>query len=460
MRQHGRCIDSKSESFILDRLAGLSKVIPPEVIEQALSESDRTGQRQCQLSHRTMLWVVLAMGLLTHLPLRQVFKYARRMTLGEKTPARSSLCEGRQRLGVEPVRSVFEQVVRPLATPSTPGAFYKGFRLMAIDGTVQDVPDTPANAAHFGRSRGGRGDSAFPQLRKLSLVEVGTHIEVALTIGGYHDAEQTLVEKLWDKLPADSLLLEDRGFFSYEHWKALDTRGVKLLVRIKSNMILKPIRHLADGSFLAKIYPSSYHRSQDREGIVVRVIEYAVDDPQRIGHGEPHRLMTNLLDAEQYPAMELVILYHERWEEELVFDEQKTHLDPRRAEKPAHFRSQTPLGVEQEVYALSLGHFTVRALMLESAKTVDVDVDRLSFTGCLRILQARLPECDNATPQSLERWYKCLLWEMAQEQIEPRRNRINPRVVKRKMSKFAKKRPQHRGRPPLKKTFAETVVIT
>jgi hypothetical protein len=138
-----------------------------------------------------MLWVVLGMGVLTHLSLRQIFKYARRMTLCEKTPARSSLCEGRQRLGVEPVRSVFEQVVRPLATPNTPGAFYKGFRLMAIDGTVQDVPDTPANAEHFGRSSGGRGDSAFPQLRKVSLVEVGTHVEVALTIGGYHDGEQT-----------------------------------------------------------------------------------------------------------------------------------------------------------------------------------------------------------------------------------------------------------------------------
>lgn len=459
MRQHGCCIGSESESVILDRLAGLSQVISPEVIEQALSESDRAGQRRCQLSHRTMLWVVLAMGLLTHLPLRQVFKYARRMTRGEQTPARSSLCEGRQRLGIEPVRSVFEQVVRPLATPSTPGAFYKGFRLMAVDGTVQDVPDTPANAAHFGRSKGGRGDSAFPQLRKVSLVEVGTHVEVALTIGGYTDGEQTLAEKLWDQLPTDSLLLEDRGFFSYEHWKALDARGAKLLVRIKSNMVLKPIRRLADGSFLAKVYPSSHRRSQDRDGIVVRVIEYALDDPQRTGHGQQHRVMTNLLDAELYPAMELVLLYHERWEEELVFDEQKTHLDPRRAGKPAHFRSQTPMGVEQEVYALSLGHFTVRALMLESAQMVELDVDRLSFTGCLRILQTRLPECESSTPQGLARWYECLLWEMAQERIEPRRNRINPRVVKRKMSKFAKKRPHHRGGPPLKKTFAQTVVI-
>jgi hypothetical protein len=102
----------------------------------------------------------------------------------------------------------------------------------------------------------------------------------------------------------------------------------------------------------------------------------------------------------------------------------------------------------------------VRALMLESAQTVDLDVDRLSFTGCLRILQARLPECESSTPQSLQRWYECLLWEMSQERIEPRRNRVNPRVVKRKMSKFPKKRPQHRGMPPLKKTFAQTVLAT
>lgn len=112
------------------------------------------------------------------------------------------------------------------------------------------------------------------------------------------------------------------------------------------------------------------------------------------------------------------------------------------------------------MYALSLGHFVIRALMLEAAKEENLDVDRLSFTGCLRILQARLPECDSSTPASLEQWYRLLLEEMAQEQIEQRRNRVNPRVVKRKMSKFAKKRPEHRGRPPLKKTFAQTVVIT
>lgn len=457
-RQGCWSVPAQDALAILDRLEGLSKVIPTELLEQALAETGRDKQRACRLSHRVMLWVVLAMGVLTHLPIRQVFKHARRMRGGERAPSRSNLCEGRQRLGVEPVRRVFDLVVRPLGTPETPGVFYKGLRPMGIDGTVEDVPDTPANAERFGRASGGRGDGAFPQVRKVSLVELGTHVEVALAIGGWHDSEQKLVSQLWDKIPADALLIEDRGFFSYEHWKTLHER-VKLLVRVKGNMVLKPIERLPDGSYLAKIYPSSYARDKDRDGIVVRVIEYTLDDPQRTGHGQKHLLLTNLFDHATYPAFELACTYHERWEEELVFDEQKTHQDPRRPGKPTQLRSQTPEGVEQELYALSLGHFAVRALMLEAANKDELDVDRLSFTGCLRILQARLPECDSSTPMRLDEWYRLLLEEMAQERIEPRRNRVNPRVVKRKMSKFKKKRPEHRGQPPLQKTFAETVVI-
>jgi Insertion element 4 transposase N-terminal/Transposase DDE domain len=461
MTRQGSCLNPTPDALAtVDRLAGLSKVIAPAVMEQALLDTGRAEQRACRLSHRVMLWVVLAMGVLTDLPIRQVFKHARRMQPGDKTPSRSNLCEARQRLGVAPVQGVFDRVVKPLATPQTPGAFYHGLRLMGIDGTVLDVPDSPANDAHFGRSSGGRGDSAFPQVRKVSLVELGTHVEVALAVGGYHDSEHKLVEQLWDHIPADALLMEDRGFFSYKHWKTLDVRGIKLLIRLKGNLILRPIQRLPDGSFLAKIYPSPHDRDQDRDGIVVRVIEYTLDDPQRPGHGEVHRLATNLFEHTLFPALELACSYHERWEEELVFDEQKTHQDPRRPTKPTHLRSQTPDGVMQELYALSLGHFVVRALMLEAAQQENLDVDRLSFTGCLHILQARLPECDSTTPQSLERWYRLLLAELAQERLESRRHRVNPRVVKRKMSKFAKKRPEHRNRPPLKKTFAETVVIT
>ena len=159
------------------------------------------------------------------------------------------------------------------------------------------------------------------------------------------------------------------------------------------------------------------------------------------------------------PAHEAPLVDHERWEEELVFDEQKTPQAPRRAEKPAQVRSETPAGVKQEVYAVSLAHFVVRALMVAAAAPLNLDVDRLSFLGCLHILRARLPECDSRTPERLDQWYANLLAELQEERTEPRRNRINPRVIKRKMSKWKKKRPEHRRLPPLKKTFPEAVVM-
>lgn len=461
MLRQGCCtLPADEAGVVLDRLAGLEHLISQEMVRQALVDTNRVNGRACILTHEVMLWVVLAMGLLTEMPIRQVFKYARRLRLKEKSPQRSSLCEGRQRLGVEPVREVFRQVVRPLAKPDTPGAFYCGFRLVGCDGTIQDAPDSPANASAFHRSTGSRGEGAFPQVRKVSLVELGTHVEFAFAVGGWQHSENELAKQLFEQIPKDALLLEDRGFFSYSAWKTLIALRVQLLVRIKKTLVFKVLRRLSDDSYLAKIYSSSENRRKDKNGILVRVIEYTLDDPQRVGHGVVHRLMTTLLDEHLYPAKELIVLYHERWEEELTFDEQKTHQDPRRASKPANLRSETPEGVLQEMYALSIGHFVTRALMFEAAEREQLDVDRLSFTGCFQILKCRLPECDNRTASTFEEWVEKLLWEMGQEKIEPRRNRINPRVIKRKMSKWPKKRPEHRHRPRLAKRFEETVVIT
>jgi len=389
----GQCTLPPDEAGrILDRLAGLEQVIPPETVRQALAATGRANQRRCKLTHEVICWVVLAMGLLTELPIRQVFKHARRLRFGEETPHRSSLCVARQRLGIAPVRHLFEQIVHPLARPETPGAFYRGLRLVGLDGTVYDVPDSDANASAFSRSSAGpRGDGAFPQVRKLSLVELGTHAELAFVVRSCSHAEQSMVGGLLRHLTPEMLLLWDRGFFSYNLWKEVTSRDVKILARVKSGLILQPIRNLADGSYLAKIcrrspvgapgrgvgrpilrcataatYPdartnwraptkifrTAYDRKKDRDGILVRVIRYTLDDPQRVGHGEVHVLITNLCDENLYPAEELIMLYHERWEQELVYDEQKTHQDPRRATKPAHLRSETPAGVIQEIYAL------------------------------------------------------------------------------------------------------------
>lgn len=460
MRQ-GRCVLPPDEAGrVLDRIGGLEKVIAPEIVRQVLWDCGRINPRACTLTHEVTLWVVLAMGLFTNLPIRQVFKRTRFARWGEDTPGRSNLCEARQRLGVAPVRRLFDEVVRPLAKPNTPGAFYRGMRLMGIDGVVLNLPDRPALESVFGRPSGGdRGPGAFPQLRKVSLVELGTHAETAFIAKPITTSEQAAIPALLKQIPHDALLLWDRGYFSYELWKLLVSREIKVLARVGNHLILKPIRQLADGSYLAKIYPKSYDREKDRNGIIVRVIRYKLDDPQRVGHDEEHVLITNLLDEQLYPAEELIALYHERWEHELVFDEQKTHQDPRRASKPANLRSETPAGVIQELYAMSLAHFVIRALMFEAAATVEIDPDRLSFTGCFQILQCRLPECDACSPVSLIAWYEGVLWEMSQERTDPRRNRINPRVIKQKVSKWPKKQAQHFKPPPLTKTFQESVVM-
>jgi len=449
---------------VLDRLLLLEQVIGPEQVRQALEDTGCCDSRRCRLTREVIFWVVLAMGLLTDLPIRQVFKACRRLRPGEATPHRSSLCLARQRLGLAPVRRLHEQTVRLLATPQTPGAFYKGWRLMALDGSVYNVPDSDANAAAFGRPSGPRGAGAFPQIRKLSLVEVGTHVEVAFVAKGIKEpdsGEQRLAPGLFRHLRPDMLLLWDRGFFSYVLWKWVVTQGCQLLARVSSRLVLRPTQPLADGSYLAKIYPCASERNRDRQGLVVRVIRYTLNDPQRVGHGQEHVLLTTLLDAERYPAEELVLLYHERWEIELVYDEQKTHQNPWQVSKPADLRSQTPQGVLQELYALSLGHFVVRSVMTAAAASVSLDPDRLSFVGCLQILRCRLPECPALESPSFAEWYRGLLWEVSRERTDDavRRNRINPRVVKVKMSKFKKKRPEHRPVPPLQKTFVESIVM-
>lgn len=461
MSQHGSStLSTDDQGRILDRLAGLESIISPDLVREALTLSGRVNPRSCRLSYEVTLWIVLAMGLLTDRPIRQVFKAARRHQFSERTPRRSSLCEARKRLGVEPLINLHKLVVHPLATHRTPGAFYKGDRWMGIDGTVLDVPDSEANAQAFGRANGGRGEGAFPQVRKVSLVELGTHVEVAMVLGGWQDSEQELARQLWDQIPAGTLLTEDRGLFSFDAWKTLSARkDLHLLVRLKSQMVFPKRTPLSDGSFLAWIYRNSHDRKRERDGIRVRVIEYTIEDPQRKGHAKRHRLMTNLLDEKASPALELIVGYHERWETELVFDEQKTHQDPRRAEKPAHLRSETPMGVRQELYALSLGHYVVRAMMFAAAESANLDPDRLSFTGTIQILRCRLPECDARSPESLLQWYQGLQQEILEDRLPIRRNRINPRVIKRKMSRWLKKQPHHRHPPPLTKPFMETVVM-
>jgi hypothetical protein len=435
-----------------ERLRALQRILPRATVQAVLRRTGHARRRYLRLPAWFVVWFVVALGLFCRDSYRQVFKWLQPFR-PQGTPGRSTFCEARQRLGVAPVLQLARQVVRLRATPQTPGAFYRGLRLMALDSFVLDIPDRPANARAFGRPGSGRSPAAFPQVRVLGLCEVGTHVLWKTQIKPGRRGEVPMAAALLRFLQPDMLLLWDRNFLSYDLVRQVRQRQTQLLARVKNNLVFRPLRRLKDGSFVAKLYPSPRHRDRDAAGVAVRIIEYTLSDPGRPGSGERHRLLTTLVSATRHPAKRLVLLYHERWEEEVTIDELKTH----QRERPV-LRSETPAGVVQEIQGLLLAHYVVRVLMSEAAQRQGLPPRRLSFVGALKVLRCRLPECPKSRA-GLRRWYEEVLAEVAEEVLPERRNRINPRVIKRKMSNWKKKRPEHRHYPQPTKKFRPSIVM-
>jgi hypothetical protein len=354
---------------------------------------------------------------------------------------------------------LFRLAARPLATERTVGAFYKGMRMRALDGVHMTVVDTPANAAAFGRPSTTRnGESVaggYPAVLVVYLCETGTHAIQDLVIRPCNSNEKPSARHLLRQVPAGDLLLWDSGFYSFPLLAQALDGGVHVLGPVPSNVVLRPIKRLSDGSYLAKIYPSQYARQKDRGGRIVRILEYTFDDPNRPGHGERHRLVTTLLDENQHPARELICLYHERWEIEIANDELKTHQLARLVD----LRSRTPQGVRQEIYGVLLAYNAVRGLMHEAALAEQIDPRRLSFLDSLRVIRDTVADMRNARTEQLPILYRGMLKLIGQCRLPPRDGRINPRVIKRKMSKWLKKRPEHYRPPQPKKPFDEAVVM-
>jgi hypothetical protein len=377
-----------------------------------------------------------------------------------KPPNKSALSQARSRLGARPLRQLFLKTGRPIATARTCGANYKGMPLKAMDGDDYKIPDTPANAKAFGRPttrrKGEVLPAGYPQLHLNRLIEVGTHISIEALIKPNDTNDHESAPKLLAAAERGDLVLWDSGFYSFKLMKQAMDQGKFFLGPVPSHVVLEPIERLGDGSYLAKIYPSPNHRRDDRRGIVVRVLEYTFDDPARTGHGERHRLITNLLDAQKYPTRELIVLYHERWEIELDNDEITTH----QLDRAVELRSRTPAGVVQEMYGVLVAHNAIRALMHQSALSIEVDPRTLSFMHAVRIIRDTIPIMRNARTESLPMIYKSMIASIATGILPPRDGRINPRVVKViRPSNFPVKKPKHCHIPQPQKAFVDSIVL-
>jgi hypothetical protein len=433
-------------------LRGMSHLLQQQRLDYILARTRRRQRRQRRLLADQVVWLVIAMSLFATDSIPIVWRRLHPST-DKSEPDESAFSKARQRLGVAPMRELFREVSGPMARVDTPGGFYRTWRLMGIDGTTFDMPDTPENECIFGRGGNQRSPNAFPQVRVLALCELGTHTICDIALRPIRGSEQEMVPHLLRSLEHGMLLLWDRNFFGYKLVQSVLAQGSHLLARVKtSQLIFQRVETLPDGSYLSKIYPSFNDRRANRNGRLVRVIEYTHDDPNRPGCGQKNRLLTDLLDPADLPAHAAMLLYHERWEQELAFDEIKTHLNGREL----LLRSKTPRGVVQELYGLFLAHRITRQVIADAARQRKVDPDRLSFLNTLRVLQCHFHE---SPARSVEEWYQRVLREVGRQELRPRRNRWYPRVVKRKMKKWDKKRPKHRHPPQPSKPFADSVVI-
>ncbi len=384
-------------------LGVIARVVPPARVRRVLAETGKASERERDLPAPVMVYYAIAlalyMGSSTREVLRCLLEGLRWLWGAEavKVAGKSGISQARSRLGEAPLRRLYEELVQPIATRASKGAWYRGWRLASLDGTCLDVADTEENRAAFGLPGASRGESAFPQLRLVALVENGTHVLFGARFGRYAEGETTLAHGVLGALRPGLLCLADRQFFGHALWQAAAETGADLLWRVKGNLRLPRETVLPDGSYLATIYPGEADRRHRTGGVQVRVVEYRLED---MPDAEPlYRVLTTILDPNQAPAAELAALYHERWEIEVALAELKTGLRGARVA----LRSKTPELVRQEVWGLLLAHFAVRGLMHEAALRADEDPDRLSFSHAVRVVRRKVPQFAALSPSGQAR---------------------------------------------------------
>jgi Transposase DDE domain/Insertion element 4 transposase N-terminal len=433
----------------------LEQVYPREVIERCVQESEPWSSKVRRVRLSTALALVLfvmAMALWSRRNQCQVWQ-SLVGKLSDLHPAEpkstisdSGLSGRRKELGSQCLQALMRERCQVMAQHGTmPNAFFGRYRLMAIDGTLFNTADTPANDAAFGRSSNQYGKGAYPQVRCVLLAECGSHAVVGLEMDRYDVSEVHGAHRLLEEVGPNMLVLMDAGITSGGFVEHARERRAHVLGALEAGAWehLPRQRRLSDGSVLAWVPPTrpGHALYPLRRGMWVRILSYRVTD-ERLGEvGKVYRLVTTLLNPRVAPALELIAFYHERWEVELVIDEIKTH---ERAQRKV-LRSKTPEGVRQEIYGVFLAHYAVRVLMAQAAVEAELDPDRVSFSEGLFELTEMISLALILEPEATKPLLGRLRFKMAQHVLPMRVLRINRREVK---QVYNKHKPKKRDVPP------------
>jgi hypothetical protein len=422
----------------------LTRITDRDLLDVVIDKAGRRQIRDRSLPSWIVIHVVLALCLFSSegygSVLRQIWPALTRLR-GRPVPVPdpSALPRARRRVGAAPLAALFDHLRGPAATPDTPGAFRFGLRVMAIDGTTLNVPDSADNDAVYDRHTNGTTTAKTPQVRLTLLIECATHAIHAARFDGTQTSEHTQADHLISELQPGMLLLADRNYHSYNRWHTATTTGAHLLWRIKhghsKGTVKLPIQHpLPDGSYLSVLHePNSARRTRSRHTgvgtsiqrrhppLTVRVIDYTVTVTlsNNTTRTETYRLLTTILDPDHATATELAACYHERWEAETAYGHLKTRLHG----PHTTLRSHHPDTVTQEIWAYLCIYQTLCHLAATAAHHTGLDPDRISFTVTLRELRRTLTNPTEHPPHQL-------LHRITQQALPNRRNRISNRQTK------------------------------
>lgn len=436
--------------FAPGHIGELTRIVPFEMVDAALAETGTVQKRLRDLPSRVVVYLLLAAGLFAKLGYGQV--WARMISgldgLDVATPTQGALAQARRRIGVAPLRRLFDLLRGPAAGLSSKGVCWRGKLVTAIDGTILSCADTAANLGVYQRGGGYQGGTGYPLIRVLALMACGTRTIIDATFGTDRVGETRYAHHLLGAMRAGMIVLADRNFAAAVWLAAVVDTGADFLVRVKIGRDLPVARRLGDGTYLSRI-------GQLEVRVVTATITVATDGGPR---SETYRLVTTLLDTD-YPAEEIVALYHQRWEIETAYFELKSTILGGRV-----LRARPPAGVQQELYALLVTYQALRLAISDATLTrPDVDPDRGSFTIALNAARDQLTTASGVITDTASAAVDLagVIGRQVLDHLMPaRRSRSNPRVVKRAISVYAANTARGRVRAPSRKTTTTIKIIS
>jgi hypothetical protein len=397
------------------------------MVDAAVAECGVVQQRLRKLPARVVVYLLLAAVLFEECGYRAVWSKLTGALGSLPVPqvTATGLWHARARLGVRPLRALFDQLRGPASAIRTAGARWAGLLVVAIDGTYLDVPDDPATRPRLGKGSNQYATAGYPQICLVALVACGTRAVLDAVFGPRTSGETTHGRRLMRSLRPGMIVLLDRGFASNAFLKAVADTDAAFLARLSAARKPPVLRRLPDGSFLS------------RTGVVeVRIVECEITIATSAGrHTGVYRLATTLLDARRYPASELVALYHERWEVESAYFAIKKSMLDRRV-----LRARTLPGIAQEVYALLTVYQVIRIAIADATEAVPgADPDRASFSIALQTARDQVVRAAGVIADTTIDLIGTIGRAVLDQLMPARRLRVSPRAVKRPLSRYAYK---------------------